>query len=67
MKTIQIIMTSINKTKNINDIVDTVKMLMTAKCIMMHNTSSKCFANCGCDGSCSMFKGTINLIKNSIK
>lgn len=60
-------MTNINETKNINDIVDSVKMLMTAKCRMMFNTSSKCFANCGCDGSCSMFKGTINLIKNSIK
>ena len=60
-------MTNINETKNINDIVDSVKMLMTAKCRMMFNNSSKCAKNCGCDGSCSMFKGTINLIKNSIK
>lgn len=52
---------------DINSIIESVKILMTAKCRMMFNTSSKCFSNCGCDGSCSMFKGTINLIKNSIK
>lgn len=52
--------------KDINDIIDELKMLMNCKCYAMQsNSNTKCSQNCGCDGSCAMFKNFINLIKNN--
>ena len=53
---------------NIEQIKDELKMMMNCKCYAMQSGSnSKCAQNCGCDGSCKLFKNLIHTIEDSLK
>lgn len=50
------------------DIIETIKLMMNCKCYAMQSGSTaKCAQNGGCDGSCKMFKNVINVINNNSK